>query len=107
VVEAFCRAPGVRPKNKGFGNPFQINPTPCKNEAQPTQKQWGTIRRWICALKKKKKRTKNGVGEFRVLWKKNGGNEKMGGSGGAWWGRRAGGGAVGGGEVMGGNGFGF
>jgi hypothetical protein len=24
-----------------------------------------------------KKWTKNGVGEFRVLWKKNGGNEKM------------------------------
>jgi hypothetical protein len=31
----------VRPKNKGFGNPFQTSPTPCKKCTKPTPKQWG------------------------------------------------------------------
>jgi hypothetical protein len=40
LVGAFCRTLGGRPKNKGFENPFQINPTPCKNDSKPTTNQW-------------------------------------------------------------------
>jgi hypothetical protein len=38
-----------------------MSPTPCKNNAQPTQKQWGTIRKWICAQKIAKIEKKMGV----------------------------------------------
>jgi aryl-phospho-beta-D-glucosidase BglC (GH1 family) len=67
----------VRPKNKGFGNPFQISPTPCKIGTKPTPKQWGTIREWICAQKQQKnekkiwKNLKNlGFGFFVGKWGK-------------------------------------
>jgi hypothetical protein len=68
----------VQPKSKGIKNPFQVSPTPCKNKAQPTQKQWGTIRKWICALKYKKNGQTMGLGSFGCCGK----NGKMGGE---WW----------------------
>jgi hypothetical protein len=77
LVGAFRRTLGRRPKTKGFENPFQINPTPCKNNSKSNPKQWGTIQEWIVPkiYQEKKKRIdkfwKNG---FRK--KKNGKNEK-------------------------------
>jgi hypothetical protein len=68
----------VQPETKGFENPFQINPTPYKNNSKPTQKHRGTIREWICALKYKKIERKMGLGSFGILGK-NGGKRKMGG----------------------------
>jgi hypothetical protein len=52
----------MRPKNKGFGNPFQIRPTACKNETKPTPKQWGTIQEWNCAQNQQKNEKKKGFG---------------------------------------------
>jgi hypothetical protein len=33
------RALGVRPKNKGFKNPFEIKPNPLQKQQKPTQNQ--------------------------------------------------------------------
>jgi hypothetical protein len=83
----------VQPETKGFENPFQISPTPCKNNSKPTQRQRGTIHEWICALKyKKKKKLKEKWGWVVSGFEgKMGEKEKWGAGGGAWWGRRAGG----------------
>jgi hypothetical protein len=93
----------VRPKNKGFKNPFEKCPTPCKTEKKSTHNNLGTIQEWICAqnqpkiLRKMEDFEENG---FRVGW---GQNRKFGdfrwpavaGHGGEWptvvfwwWGRR-------------------
>jgi hypothetical protein len=60
-------------KNKGFGKPFQISPTPCKNSSKPTANHWVTIQEWICAQNQSKKRKKmRDFGEmgFREKWEK-------------------------------------
>jgi hypothetical protein len=68
----------VQPEYKGFENPLQMSSTPCKNSAQPTQQQWGTIRRWICAQKWRKMgfMGENGFRNF---------GEKMEKKWGKWW----------------------
>jgi hypothetical protein len=85
VVGAFCRTPSVQPETKGFENPFQISPTPCKKHKKPTKQSRGTIREWNCALKIKIKM-----------------EEKFGFFGGDWvsefWGKEGNGGGM---EVLG------
>jgi hypothetical protein len=63
----------VQPEYKGFENPLQMSSTPCKNTAQPTQQQWGTIRRWICAQKWRKMgfMGENGFRNFGEKMEKN------------------------------------
>jgi hypothetical protein len=94
----------VQPETKGFENPFQIIPTPCKKHKKPTKQSRGTIREWNCALKIKiKMEEKFGffggdwVSEFwgkmgkRGKWGWNGGFggvwEKKDGDGGEKWGK--------------------
>jgi hypothetical protein len=54
LVGAFRRTLGGRPETKGFENPFQINPTPCKNKSKQPENQWVTIQEWICAQNQQK-----------------------------------------------------
>jgi hypothetical protein len=58
LVGEFPRTPGGRPKSKGFENPFQNNPTPCKIKPKQPEKQWVTIQEWICAQNRRKKMKK-------------------------------------------------
>jgi hypothetical protein len=64
LVGAFCRTLGGRPKNKGFGNPFQISPTPCKNSSKPNPK----------SIKKMKKLRDFGEIGVREKWGESGEN---------------------------------
>jgi hypothetical protein len=82
LVGVFRRTLGGRPKNKEFENPFQINPTPCKNNSKPTTNKWVTIQEWICAQNLSKTNEKNLKNlekwVFGFLWGKLG-------DGGQWW----------------------
>jgi hypothetical protein len=63
LVGEFPRTPGGRPKSKGFENPFQNNPTPCKIKPQTTRKIMGHNPRMDLCPKSMKKNEKNE--EFR------------------------------------------
>jgi hypothetical protein len=71
LVGEFSRTPGGRPKSKGFENPFQNNPTPCKIKPKQPEKQWVTIQEWICAQNRRKKMKKmKNLGEMGFRGKK-------------------------------------
>jgi hypothetical protein len=60
VVKAFCRALGVRPRNKGFGNPFQTSPTPYKKKCTKPTPNNGAQSKSGFVPKNYKKNGKNG-----------------------------------------------
>jgi hypothetical protein len=61
LVGEFPRTPGGRPKSKGFENPFQNNPTPCKNNKKPTPNSAAQSRMDLCrkSTRKNEKNVKN------------------------------------------------
>jgi hypothetical protein len=47
----------VQPEIKGLENPFELSPTPCKIEAQPTQNNWAQSKSgFVPKINQKKKK---------------------------------------------------
>jgi hypothetical protein len=109
LVGAFRRTLGGRPKTKGFENPFQNNPTPCKNKQKPTPNSGVQSKNGLCP-KSTRKNKKNGKNNRKngFSGKKWGKNEKLAkwAASGRWvdW-REAGGGVAVVGEKMDGGGL--
>jgi hypothetical protein len=79
LVGEFPRTPGGRPKSKGFENPFQNNPTPCKIKPQTTRKIMGHNPRMDLCPKsmKKNEKKKRRISEKWVFGEKMGKNPNV------------------------------